>query len=272
MGKLKQKLREEQICRQGEAVTATSQAIRLHKFLAQCGYGSRRSCEEMIRQGRVVVNGLQVREMGVKIVPGRDCVAVDGKPVLTLREPLAYYVINKPPGYITSRQDERGRPTVFELLRDVPEHVFPVGRLDKDSEGLLLLTNDGELAHRLMHPSFRVEKEYWVEVQGYLDEEAISRLESGLTFEGVRYEPARVRLISRSPEKSYATITISEGKKRQVRRMCLAVGHPVQRLVRIREGCLVLNKLRPGEYRRLTPSEIHDLRREARLDPVPEDQ
>ncbi len=267
MAKLKQKSQSNGIHATGEEFGSSNAPIRLHKFLAQCGFGSRRACEEMIRQGRVRVNGRVIVEMGVKIVPGQDLVEVDGRSVSPAREPLVYYLFNKPAGYVTTRRDEKGRPTIFDLLGEIPERVFSVGRLDKDSEGLLLLTNDGELAHRLMHPSYRVEKEYWVEVEGYLDDSAIAELESGVVFEGETYQPARVQLIARSPERSFATMTISEGKKRQVRRMCYAVGHPVKRLVRIREGGLVLGNLTPGEYRCLTADEIRHLRHEAGLEP-----
>lgn len=240
--------------------------LRLHKFLAQCGYGSRRQCEELIRAGRVRVNGVLVREMGVKIVPGIDRIELDGREVKPCREPLVYYILNKPRGYITTREDERGRCTVYDLLRGVKERVFPVGRLDRDSEGLLLFTNDGELAHRLMHPSFRVEKEYRVWVKGAITDEAIRMLESGLTYEGEHYQPAQVRVVSRAPTTSELTFIIREGKKRQVRRMCLAVGHPVQRLVRVREGCLSLGNLQTGKLRKLSPAEVAMLKQEAGLE------
>lgn len=242
------------------------QQLRLHKFLAQCGYGSRRQCEDLIRAGRVQVNGAVVREMGLKIVPGVDRIELDGREVQPCREPLVYYILNKPRGYITTREDERGRCTVYDLLRGVKVRVFPVGRLDRDSEGLLLFTNDGELAHRLMHPSFRVEKEYRVWVEGAITDEAIRSLESGMSFEGEHYQPAQVRVVSRKPAVSELSIVIREGKKRQVRRMCLAVGHPVQRLVRVREGRLSLGNLQPGKLRQLSPAEVAMLRQEAGLE------
>jgi len=239
--------------------------IRLHKFLAQCGFGSRRQCEDFIRAGRVRVNGSIVQEMGVKIVPGQDRVEVDGKLVRSDREPLVYYLLHKPKGYLTTRRDERGRQTIYELLKHIPQRVFPVGRLDRDSEGLLLLTNDGALAHRLMHPAFRVEKEYWVEVEGYVSDDAIEQLESGVVFEGEAYQPARVQVCSRGPERSFLNIIIREGKKRQIRRMCQAVGHPVRRLVRVREGSLVLGDLPVGKVRPLRREEVTILLQEAGL-------
>jgi pseudouridine synthase len=245
---------------------ADGASVRLHKFLAQCGIGSRRQCEEFIRQGRVSVNGRTVREMGVRIAPGRDRVEFDGRPVVAGREPLVYYLFCKPAGFVTTRSDERGRRTIHDLLTDIPYRVFPVGRLDKDSEGLLLLTNDGELAHRLMHPSYRVEKEYRVEVEGYVTDEEIAKLEGGMTVDGEAFQPAVVHLLARSAAASHLTIVIREGRKRQVRRMCLAIGHPVRKLIRVREGSLRLGNMKPGTYRALTASELVELRREARLD------
>ncbi|MCX7625554.1 MAG: rRNA pseudouridine synthase [Candidatus Sumerlaeaceae bacterium] len=245
------------------------QPLRLHKYLAQCGYGSRRQCEDLIRAGRVRVNGTVVEKMGVKIIPGQDSIEIDGQVLQPCREPLAYYILNKPPGYLTTCQDERGRRTVYDLLTGVAERVFPVGRLDCDSEGLLLFTNDGELAHRLMHPSFRVEKEYRVWVEGFIKDEAIRLLERGVNYEGEFYQPAQVQVVSRNSTFSELIVVIREGKKRQVRRMCLAVGHPVRRLIRVREGCLTLGKLKAGELRKLSPAEVARLRKEVGLDTLP---
>jgi pseudouridine synthase len=258
MDKLKQK--------SSETEGDVDQLVRLHKFLARCGVGSRRQCEELIRQGLVHVNGVCVTQLGTRINPIRDKISVGGKPICLPTESHVYYILNKPRGVVTTCKDERGRTTVLNLLEGITERVFPVGRLDKESEGLLLLTNDGELAHRLMHPSFRIEKEYFVEVEGCVQDADIAKLEQGISFEGEYYKPARVRVLSRGKDRSMLSVTIAEGRKRQVRRMCLAVGHPVRRLIRLREGCLELGHLPPGKYRSLTPEEVQGLRREVGLD------
>ncbi len=248
------------------AAKETCGPLRLHKFLARCGFGSRRRCEDFIRQGRVRVNGVVVQEMGVKVDPSRDKVEFDGKLVDLPQQSSVYFLFHKPRGYITTRRDERGRQTIFDLLRGIKTRVFPVGRLDKESEGLLLLTNDGELAHRLMHPAYRVEKEYWVEVEGELTDEKIERLETGITVDGERFQPVKVRVVQRSRSETRLTMVLREGRKRQIRRMCQAVGHPVRRLIRIREGQICLGDLPPGRYRPLTEEETHQLRHEAGLE------
>lgn len=244
---------------------------RLQKYMAACGVASRRRCDEMIALGRVQVNGVTVTAMGTTVAPGTDRVTLDGMPVEPPRQGLVYYMLNKPRGYLTTARDERGRPTVFDLLRSISTRVFPVGRLDLDSEGLLLLTNDGELAHRLMHPAFRVEKEYEVWIEGTLTAETVHQLERGVEIDnGVRTQPARVQLapsesgaVSRSEARLF--ITIREGRKRQVRLMMAAVGHHVRRLRRVREGVLRLDNLAAGKVRPLTRREIADLRTEAGL-------
>lgn len=243
-----------------------SAPVRLHKYLARCGLGSRRRCEEFIRDGRVAVNGQIVTRMGVLITPELDRVTFDGRIVEPPTRSYSYYLLHKPRGYLTTCKDERGRATIRDLVADIPERVFPVGRLDKESEGLLLLTDDGELAHRLMHPSFRIEKEYFVEVQGRLSAGALAQLVSGVVYEGEVYQPATVRVLSASQDRTRLAIVICEGKKRQIRRMCAAVGHRVMRLKRIREGALKLENLEPGKWRALTSREIEQLRREVGLD------
>ncbi|GBC93620.1 Ribosomal large subunit pseudouridine synthase B [bacterium HR15] len=229
-------------------------SIRLQKWLARCGVGSRRACEQLIRQGRVQVNG-QRATLGMCIDAERDSITVDGKP-LNPPPPPVYILLHKPPGYVTTRKDPHAPHTVMELLKGLKTPVFPVGRLDADAEGLLLLTNDGELANRLLHPRYKVAKTYRVWVRGVPGKDALRQLREGVLLEEGQTAPAQVRLIKRQGHQSLLEITLHEGRKRQVKRMCAAVGHPVQRLVRIAFGPLHLPKnLPPGTWRELTPSE-----------------
>ena len=231
-----------------------SDGERLQKVLARAGIGSRRVAEEMIEAGRVRVNG-EVAVLGRRVDPEHDVVAVDGTPLGTAPG-LAYRLLNKPPGVVATAEDPQGRPTVVQLVPDEPR-VVPVGRLDLDTEGLLLLTNDGQLHHRLTHPSFGVEKEYLVEVEGVLTKGALQRLRFGLELEDGTTAPARAS----SPAPNVLKLTIHEGRNRQVRRMCEAVGHPVRRLVRTRIGPLADPQLRPGAWRDLTRDEVRALER-----------
>lgn len=241
--------------------------MRLQKFLAQAGVASRRASEQLIREGRVAVNGQTVTVMGWKVDPARDRVTVDGEPV----EPPGgqdgipvYIVLNKPPGVLSAARDERGRITVTEWVRrrgGPGVRLFPVGRLDLNSEGLMLLTNDGELAYGLTHPSREVPKTYRVVVQGAVSNEALRALRQGVVLEDGPTAPAEVRLLRRTPQSSELEITIHEGRKRQVRRMCQAVGFPVERLVRVRIGPLALGDLPRGAWRYLTPKEVERLKR-----------
>jgi 23S rRNA pseudouridine2605 synthase len=231
------------------------QGERLQKVLARVGWGSRRACEELIAAGRVTVNG-EVAVLGRRIDPLHDLVEVDGAPVGT-RPGLVYYLLNKPAGVITTAKDTHGRPTVIELVPDEPR-VFPVGRLDADSEGLLLLTNDGELANRIAHPSGGVEKEYLAEVSGgALSPGELRALRTGVDLDDGATSPATVS----QPSPGVVRIAIHEGRNRQVRRMCDAVGHPVTRLVRVRIGALRDTRLAPGAWRQLTTDELLDLQR-----------
>jgi 23S rRNA pseudouridine2605 synthase len=228
--------------------------IRLQKVLARAGYGSRRRAEELIAAGRVRVNG-EPAVLGRRVSPGSDRVEVDGTPVGILPD-LVSYLVNKPVGVVTTAHDPEGRPTIIDLLPALPR-VFPVGRLDLDTEGLIICTNDGELSQLLAHPRHGVEKEYLCEVEGAPSREAIRRLRAGVEIEpGVITQPASVAL--RAP--SVLRIAIHEGRNRQVRRMCEAVGHPVRRLVRTRIGPLRDPRLRPGEFRRLSTDELVALR------------
>ncbi len=231
---------------------ATGEGDRLQKVLATVGLGSRRACEELIAEGRVTVDG-EVAELGRRVDPETARIEVDGVP-LSVRPGLVYYLLNKPKGVVTTASDPQGRPTVVGLLPSEPR-VFPVGRLDADTEGLLLLTNDGDLAHRLTHPSFGVEKEYLAEVAGTPTRGELRRLREGLDLDDGPTAPARVALV----DPRAVRIAIHEGRKRQVRRMCAAVGHPVVRLVRTRIGPLTDRRLAPGHWRLLTVAEVRSL-------------
>ena len=228
--------------------------IRLQKVLAQAGLGSRRTCEELIERRRVRVNG-EVAVLGRRVDPEVDLVEVNGAQI-GVKPGLVHYLLHKPVGVITTALDPQGRPTVVELVPDEPR-VFPVGRLDSDSEGLLLLTNDGDLTHRLTHPSFGIDKEYLVEVEGTPTRGALSRLRDGIDLDDGRTAPAKVAQL----DARLLRITIHEGRNRQIRRMCDAIGHPVLRLVRTRIGPLTDRTLKPGEWRPLTQDEVRSLER-----------
>jgi 23S rRNA pseudouridine2605 synthase len=229
---------------------------RLQKILAQAGLGSRRTCEELIAAGRVTVNGTPAT-LGTRADPEVDAIEVDGARV-GVRQGLVHYLLNKPAGVVTTAADPQGRPTVVDLVPPEPR-VYPVGRLDADTEGLLVLTNDGELAHRLTHPSFGVDKEYLAEVEGTPSRGALRRLREGVTLDDGPTAPAKVSLVGDHSLR----ITIHEGRNRQVRRMCAAVGHPVRRLVRTRFGPLADRRLGPGQARALTQAEVRALERAA---------
>ncbi len=227
---------------------------RVQKVLARHGFGSRRTCDDLVADGRVEING-RVAVPGARVQVDTDVVAVDGHPI-GVRPGLVHYLLNKPAGVITTADDPQGRRTVLELVPDEPR-VFPVGRLDLDTEGLLVLTNDGDLAHRLSHPSHGVEKEYLVSVEGEVGRGELRRLREGLDLEDGRTAPAGASQM----QPGLLRITIHEGRNRQVRRMLEAVGHPVQRLVRVRIGPLADRDLPPGSWRALTQDEIIALER-----------
>jgi 23S rRNA pseudouridine2605 synthase len=239
--------------------------IRLQKVLARAGFGSRRVCDDLIADGRVTVNG-EIAELGRRVRVEGDKVEVDGVPV-GVRPGTVHYLLNKPAGVVTTASDTHGRPTVVELVPDEPR-VFPVGRLDADTEGLLLLTNDGDLAHRLTHPSFGVEKEYLAEVEGTPSRQALRRLREGVELDDGPTSPAKVSL--RPPH--LLTIAIHEGRNRQVRRMCEAIGHPVRRLVRVRIGPIVERSLAPGAFRALTFEEVRGLEAAVASGPVDDER
>ncbi len=232
--------------------------MRLDKLLSNAGFGARSQVKRLIRKGHVTVNGEVVKDPGFHVDPEKDEVLVDGEPVLY--EENYYIVLNKPAGYVTSTKDRE--LTVMELLSDIPrfEKLFPVGRLDKDAEGLLLLTTDGELAHRLTHPRWKVPKKYYVVVEGKLTEEAVEPLRKGIELKNFKARPAKVKILKAGDEESEAEIEITEGKYHQVKRMFAAVGHPVKYLKRVEFGGLKLGELPTGQYRHLTEGELRALK------------
>jgi 23S rRNA pseudouridine2605 synthase len=236
---------------------ADAHLIRLQKVLARAGFGSRRVCDDLIADEHVTVNG-EVAELGRRVDPEQDEVAVDGVRI-GVRPGTVWYLLNKPTGVITTADDPQGRPTVVSMVPDEPR-VFPVGRLDLDTEGLLLLTNDGDLTHRLTHPSYGVAKEYLAEVQGEPTRAALRQLRDGVELEDGMTAPAKVAMVAAGAGgTSQIRLTIHEGRNRQVRRMAEAVGNPVVRLVRTRIGPLTDPDLPPGEWRVLTSDEIRSL-------------
>jgi pseudouridine synthase len=237
---------------------------RLHKFLSQAGVASRRKCEELIAAGRVKVNGETVSLAGSKVDPEHDRVEVDGKPV-ALPKRHVYWLLNKPAGYVSTVRDPQGRPTVIDLVNQA-ERLYPVGRLDLDSEGLLLLTDDGELTQRLTHPSYEHEREYQVLVEGRPTQNALQRLRAGVELEDGLTSAADIAVLRTDAGRTWLRLVIHEGRKRQLRRMCDAVGLPVRRVIRVRMGPLTLGDLRPGQHRPLTAQERTQLRKAAGLD------
>jgi len=241
---------------------------RLQKILSAAGIASRRAAESYISDGRVSVNGTTVTELGSKADPATDDIRVDGRR-LKLPTRRLYLLLYKPRGYIASRSDPQRRPTVIELLEKggIRDYVYPVGRLDYDSEGLLLLTSDGDLAARLTHPSHEVEREYQVKLLGVPDAHDLERLSKGIVIDGRRTLPADVKVLNvvhgKDGEHAILSIVVKEGRNRQVRNMCEAIGHPVDRLKRVRIGPITDDRIRPGEFRELDAKEIAALRRAA---------
>ncbi len=229
-------------------------AVRLQKALADAGVASRRKAEKLILAGRVAVNDQVVTQLGTKVDPYADRITVDGRPI-PLPQPKIYLALHKPAGYVSTAKDRHAKRTVLDL---VPKghRLFPVGRLDMRSEGLIFITNDGYFAYRVTHPRFQVEKEYHVLVRGIPSPETLEALARGITIEGRTTAPARSVIIGRENDNAWLSITIIEGRRRQVRRMLEAVGYPALRLIRVRIGPVTLASLKPGEYRHLAPEEI----------------
>lgn len=241
------------------------QAERLQKILSKAGITSRRKAEGLILQGRVSVNGKIVRELGTKAVLGRDEIRVDGKTIKPESEGVVLALF-KPRRCVTTLHDPQGRRTVADFVNKFPMRLYPVGRLDYDAEGLLLLTNDGELAHRLQHPRYKVPKTYLVKVRGQPPAEALASLQQGVNLEDGITAPAELIVVEDDQKATWLSLTLREGRKHQVKRMCAAVGHPVLRLRRTKVGPIELDDLRPGEIRRLKSREVRSLRKNIGLE------
>jgi 23S rRNA pseudouridine2605 synthase len=242
------------------------QGVRLHKVIAQAGIASRRKAELLIVQGRVAVNGKAVTALGTSVDPSADVIVVDGRRV-AIRAPLLYVLLHKPRGYVTTCHDEQDRPTVFDLLKRLPGRLFPVGRLDVNSEGVLLLTNDGQLANRLLHPRYHIPRTYVVKIQGAITDQEVEQLRGGVALEDGKTLPAQVQVMRRAEKSSWLRLTLYEGRHRQIHRMLQHYGgYTVKRLQRIAMGPLTLAGLSPGAWRLLEPFEIARLKRVCRLD------
>jgi 23S rRNA pseudouridine2605 synthase len=241
-----------------DSLTDVPGGVRLQKVLAEAGVGSRRHCEEMIGAGRVEVDGQTVRRFGARVDPDHQVIRVDGKRI-PAKPGLVYLAFNKPPKVLTAMSDDRGRKTVTDFLGDRSERLFHIGRLDYDTEGLMLLTNDGELAHRLAHPSFEVAKTYLAEVTGPVPKDLGRRLQTGVELDDGVAAADRFRVVDRSGNRALVEITLHEGRKHIVRRMLAATGHPVTRLVRTDVGPIRLGTLKPGASRDLSTREIGEL-------------
>ena len=232
-----------------------SEPVRLQKYLANCGVTSRRKAEDMINQGRVTVNDKVVTSMGEKITPGRDKVYCDGK-VVSPQEDFVYVLLNKPKGYVTTLSDPQGRPVVTSLVADLNQRLFPVGRLDLDTEGALILTNDGDLAQKVQHPSHETRKSYQAMVQGHPGQAKLKQLEKGIMLEEQMTAPAEIKILKHLHRQTLVEITIHEGRKRQVKKMFEFIGNPVISLKRIAYGRLQLGKLPSGKYKILNPKDL----------------
>lgn len=231
--------------------------IRLQKYLSQCAVASRRKSEELILAGKVRING-KIAGLGDKVSPRKDTVTVSGKKIVSSKK-LHYIMLHKPRGFITTMEDEMGRKCVAQLVKDVGARVYPVGRLDKDSEGMLLMTNDGEFANHMTHPSKHVPKNYRVTVRPDINDEQLVKLIEGVEIDGRMTEPADVRIIEKQENRVVLEITIYEGRNRQIRKMCEALGLEVARLKRISIGSIKLGMLPQGKWRELTADEVHKL-------------
>jgi len=235
------------------------EGIRIHKIMADSGYCSRRKAELLIKQGKVKLNGHPVK-LGDK-AGYRDIITVDGERIyIPKKKNFIYIMMNKPRGYVTTVSDEQNRKCVMDLFEDMNERIYPVGRLDRNSEGLLLFTNDGEFANGIMHPSRHISKTYRVTVRPDINDEQLVRLSEGIEIDGKKTLPAVVNVLDKTPGRVVMTITIKEGRNRQIRRMCEAVGLEVARLRRISIGPLKLGMLKPGAYRELTAEELRAIR------------
>ena len=235
--------------------------MRINKYIASCGIASRRKAEEIILAKRVKVNGKTVEELSFNIDEDNDIVEIDGHRI-GLNEESVYIVLNKPEGYITTVKDQFDRPSVLDLVSDIKERVYPIGRLDYETSGLLILTNDGDLTYKLTHPKHEVDKTYMAIVKGIPTKEELKNFEEGLYIEDYKTAPAKIKIVKKDEEKNYAIcqIKIHEGRNRQVRKMCRAINHPVMRLRRVAMGKITLKDTEVGKYRHLTKEEVEYLK------------
>ena len=232
---------------------------RLNKVIAMSGIASRRKADELISLGRVMVNNKVVTMAGTKVIQGIDSIIVDGKALSNVQQKI-YVILNKPFGYISTLNDPHGRPIILDLLKDVKKRIFPIGRLDFDSQGLLILTNDGQLAFRLMHPKFHIPRTYKIIINGYLSNKSAVRLEKGIALDDGLTHPAHVRIIKKDKDRSTVRITIFEGRSREIRRMFEALGHKTIKLIRTGYGNLVLGDLKVGKFRHIKELELKTLK------------
>lgn len=233
-------------------------SVRLQKYLSECAIASRRKSEELIMQGRVKVNGV-VAKIGDKINPKRDTVTVNGKKVIKQAKELTYIMLHKPRGFITTMSDEQGRKCVAELIKDVPGRVYPIGRLDRDSEGMLLFTNDGEFANAMMHPSKHISKTYRVTVRPFVTEEQLTKITEGIIIDDRKTAPAQVRVVTKEENRTVLEFILYEGRNREIRKMCEALGLEVARLKRTAVGSVKLGMLKQGSWRNLSDDEVRKL-------------
>lgn len=236
--------------------------MRINKYIASCGIASRRKAEELILENRVKVNGKVINELSLKIDEKKDKVEVDGE-IIGLEEELVYIMLNKPEGYVTTVKDQFDRKSVVDLVKDVKVRVYSIGRLDYETSGLLLLTNDGDLTYKLTHPKHEVDKTYVATVKGIPNKNEIENFEKGLYIEDYKTSPAKIKIVKKNIEKNYAVceIKIHEGRNRQVRKMCKAINHPVMNLRRKAMGKIVLRDVEIGKYRHLTKDEVEYLKK-----------
>jgi len=234
--------------------------LRLAKYLAQAGLTSRRHAEQMIKNGEITVNGQLVTEMGTQVEPGKDIIEYQGR-IIGSMPMMSYVLLYKPAGFICSVNDPQGRPTVLSLLKDIKERIYPVGRLDFDTSGLLLLSNDGEFTNLMIHPRYKIIKTYEARVNGRVGQPELDRMRRGLLLEDGMTAPAEVKLLAHDEISSLLEISIHEGRKRQIKRMCAAVNHPVLNLKRTRLAFLSLQDLKEGEYRLLSSQEVEALKK-----------
>lgn len=237
---------------------------RLQKIIAMAGISSRRAAEKLILEGRVSVNGKTVRQLGVRADPQRDEIRVNGK-LISFENNKVYVVMHKPRGYVTTMRDPQNRPVVTDLLNDIPERVYPVGRLDYDSEGLLILTNDGQFAHRIQHPRFGLPKTYHVKIEGHLARREIQSLLKGIQLPDGMFCPRDLRVFKVNVKSSWLSLTITEGRNRVIKRAFESIGHSVRRLIRISIGTIHLGNLKAGMYRHLTKKEIQSIIESSKL-------